>query len=198
MALSFTPQQLDLIHAPVTGCTLLQGPAGAGKTSAAAARLQQMLQVGIPAEQILVLVPQRTLAVPYFAAIRQPDLPAGGEVTIQTLGGLAQRMLDLFWPLVAGAAGFAHPDQPPVFLTMETAQYFLARIVNPLLDQGYFDSIAIDRNRLLGQIIDNLNKAAGVGFPHTTLSERLKSAWVGEPAQMRAYDEAQECAIRLP
>jgi len=195
MALSFTQQQNDLIHAPAAGCTLLQGPAGTGKTNASAARLQQMLLSGIPAEQILVLVPQRTLSAPYFAASRQPDLPPGGEVTIQTLGGLAQRMLDLFWPLVAGAAGFAHPDQPPVFLTMETAQYFLARIVNPLLEKGYFDSIAIDRNRLLGQIIDNLNKAAGVGFLHTSLAERLKAAWIGEPSQVRAYDEAQECAI---
>ena len=113
MALSFTQQQNDLIHAPAVGRTLLQGPAGFGKTSTAAARLQQMLQSGIPAEQILVLVPQRTLAAPYFAASRQPDLPPGGEVTIQTLGGLAQRMLDLFWPLVAGAAGFCPSRSTP-------------------------------------------------------------------------------------
>lgn len=197
MSLLFTPQQHDLIHAPASGHFMLQGPAGTGKTSAAAARLDHLLRNGYPADQILVLVPQRTLASPYFSIIRQPDLPPGGEVTIQTLGGLAQRMLELFWPLVAKNAGFSYPDRPPVFLTMETAQYFLARIVTPLLDQGYFDSISIDRNRLLGQIIDNLNKAAGVGFPHTAFADRLKSAWVGEPAQIRAYDEAQECALRF-
>lgn len=197
MTLTFTPGQLNLIQAPFTGSTLLQGPAGAGKTTAAAERLAFMLRSGIPAEQILVLVPQRSLAAPYFTAIRQPDLSPGGEVTIQTVGGLAQRMVDLFWPLIAGPAGFAHPEEPPVFLTMETAQYFLARIVDPLLDQGYFDSVSIDRNRLLGQIIDNLNKAAAAGFPHTTLAQRLKAAWIGEPAQVRAYDEAQECANRF-
>ena len=197
MALPFTPQQLAFIQSPAAGRTLLQGPAGAGKTSAAAARLEFLLRNGLPAEQILILVPQRTLAAPYYSAAHLADLPPGGEVTIQTLGGLAQRMVDLFWPLVAETAGFARPDQPPVFLTMETAQYFMARIVTPLLEQGYFDGIAIDRNRLFGQIIDNLNKAAGVGFPYTSLAERLKAAWIGEPAQVRAYEEAQDCAMRF-
>ena len=32
-------------------------------------------------------------------------------------------MLDLFWPLAAEAASFAHPEQPPVFLTLETAHH---------------------------------------------------------------------------
>ena len=114
-----------------------------------------------------------------------------------TLGGLAQRMVELFWPLVAAEAGFARPDRPPVFLTLETAQYFMARLVGPLLDEGYFDSISIDRNRLYSQILDNLNKAAVVGFPPPRSAPRLKAAWLGEPAQLRVYDEAQECADRF-
>ena len=48
-----------------------------------------------------------------------------------------QRMVDLFWPLVADKAGFAHPNRPPTFLTLETAQYSMARLVRPLLDEGY-------------------------------------------------------------
>lgn len=157
-------------------------------------RLLHLLDSGIPAENILILVPQRTLALPYFEALRQPDFPAGGTANIVTLGGLGQRLVEMFWPMVAQLAGFAHPKLPPTFLTLETAQYFLARLVKPLLDQGYFESVHLDRNRLLSQVLDNLNKAAGVGFPYTSLAELLKGAWVGEPVQFHIYEQAQECA----
>jgi len=102
--------------------------------------------------------------------------------------------VDLFWPIAAEAAGFANPDQPPVFLTLETAQYYMAYLVRPLLDEGYFESVTIDRNRLYSQIIDNLNKAAVIGFPHTEIGPRLDSSYFGDPGQRRVYADAQECA----
>jgi hypothetical protein len=102
----------------------------------------------------------------------------------------------LFWPLVAEEAGFARPDWPPTFLTLETAQYYMAYLLRPLLDEeDLFDSVTIDRNRLYSQIIDNLNKAAVVGFPHTEIGGRLKSAWGGDPGQARIYEDAQACAL---
>jgi hypothetical protein len=175
----------------------LEGPAGCGKTTAAVARLLRLLDSGVPGDSILVVVPQRTLATPYYDALRRASIPAGGQVTVLTIGGLAQRTVDLFWPLVAEDAGFAHPDEPPTFLTLETAQYYMARVVRPLLDQGYFETITIDRNRLYSQIVDNLNKAAVVGFPHTEIGARLKAAWSGEQSQQHIYDEAQACASRF-
>ncbi|MCX6033123.1 MAG: hypothetical protein NT169_28040, partial [Chloroflexi bacterium] len=75
--------------------------------------------------------------------------------------------------------------------------YYMARLVGPLLDAGYFDSISIERNRLYSQLLDNLNKAAVVGFPIDEIAGRLKGAWLGESAQARVYDEAQECAARF-
>jgi hypothetical protein len=65
------------------------------------------------------------------------------------------------------------------------------------LDEGYFESVTIDRNRLYSQILDNLNKAALIGFAHTQIGERLDSAYFGEPAQRRVYADAQECANRF-
>lgn len=173
----------------------LAGPAGTGKTTAAQQRLLDMLQSGIPGEEILILVPQRTLGLPYQQSLFNPGLPAGSQPTVVTLGGLAQRMAALFWPIIAGQAGFAQPNRPPVFLTLETAQYFMARTVQPLLEKGYFESITIDRNRLYSQVIDNLNKAASVGFSPESISEKLKSAWGGKPGQELVYDQAQDCAI---
>jgi hypothetical protein len=175
----------------------LEGPAGSGKTTAAVARLLHLLESGVPGDSVLVIVPQRTLATPYYDALRRASVPAGGQVTILTVGGLAQRTVDLFWPLVVEDAGFGHPEDGPTFLTLETAQYYMARIVRPLLDQGYFESIVIDRNRLYSQIIDNLNKAAVVGFPHAEIGARLKAAWSGEESQRRVYDETQACATRF-
>ena len=197
MPFTLSDHQRALIERSFEHRLFLEGPAGTGKTTAAVGWLLHLLASGVPARSILVLVPQRTLATPYYEALRRPTVDAGGLATISTVGGLAQRMVDLFWPLVAEEAGFAHPDHPPTFLTLETAQYTMARLVRPLLDQGYFDSVVIDRNRLYSQVLDNLNKAAVVGFPYTQIGERLKAAWAGEQSQARIYDEAQACAIRF-
>jgi hypothetical protein len=175
----------------------LSGPAGAGKTTVGVERMRFLLDNGTRADSILVLTPQRTLQEPYLASFHGPGTAPGSEVTFATLGGLARRMVELFWPLAAEAAGFAHPDLPPTFLTLETAQYYMAYLVRPLLDEGYFESVTIDRNRLYSQIIDNLNKAAAIGFPHTEIGARLDSAWFGDPAQRRVYADAQECANRF-
>lgn len=192
-----TPQQEEIITMPTAGSCFLEGPAGTGKTTTAVQRLLHMIHSGIPTESILIVVPQRTLGAPYSHLLRQPELPAGGMANVVTLGGLGQRLIDLFWPMVASAAGFARSDRPPTFLTLETAQYYMARLVEPLFEEGYFDSVKIDRNRLYSQIIDNLNKAASVGFDHATFAERLQSAWIGDPVQLRVYAEAQEVANRF-
>lgn len=182
----------------------LEGPAGAGKTTLGVERLLFLLEHGVRAETVLVLTPQRTLHEPYRAALQgqsswwgNRQAPPGGEVALATIGILARRMIELFWPLVNEIAGFAHPEHPPVFLTIETAQYHMARVVRPLLEAGYFESLTIDRNRLYVQILDNLNKAATVGFPHTEIGARLDAAWFGDPAQRRIYADAQECANRF-
>jgi hypothetical protein len=190
-----SPHQREVVELSFQTKVFLEGPAGTGKTSAGVGRLLHLLASGIPTDSFLILVPQRTLGMPYIQAIMKPDLPAGGIVNVLTLAGLAQRMIELFWPLAAEPAGFARPEGQPVFLTLETAQYTMARIVRPLFTQGYFETITIERNRLYSQILDNLNKAALVGFPHTEIGRRLKAAWKGEISQARVYDDAQECAI---
>ncbi|TLN20200.1 hypothetical protein FDZ74_05655, partial [bacterium] len=149
--LPFSTAQQAVIQRESVGRLFIEGPAGSGKTSAAVAWLERLLRSGIPGDQILVLTPQRTLAQPYEAAVEHPDLPSGGLATILTLNGLAQRVVNLFWPIVSREAGFSHPENPPVFLTAETAQFYMARVVEPLLEEGYFSGVTIDRNRLNSQ-----------------------------------------------
>jgi hypothetical protein len=192
-----TPDQLKIINAPLKTKLFLSGAAGTGKSTTGVERLKFLLANKIPGNSILILTPQRTLQEPYLEIIHSPGTLAGGEATPATLGGLARRMCDLFWPLVAESTGFAYPEKPPTFLTLETSQYYMAHIVRPLIDQGYFESVTIDRNRLYSQILDNLNKSAAVGFSFTEIGVRLDSAWYGDPAQRRVYADAQDCATRF-
>ena len=174
-------EQGEILQQDFNTRIFVEGPAGCGKTTIGVNWLLNLIHTGIPADQILIIAPQRTLAFPYYQTLLSPDLPAGGSPTIATIGGLAQRTIDIFWPAVARLAGFGKPDQPPVFLTLETAQYYMARLVTPILEKGYFDAVDIDRNRLFSQILDNLNKAAAIGFPHTEFGERLQKAWLENP-----------------
>ena len=193
--ISFSLPQRQIIESPLDSRLFVSGTAGTGKTTAGVERIRYLLAKGIPADSILLLTPQRTLQEPYLDLLESPERIAGGEVTSATVGGLARRMCDLFWSLAAQEGGFKNPDHPPVFLTLETAQYFMAHLVRPLIEEkGYFDSVTISRNRLYSQIIDNLNKAAIIGIPHTEIGTRLDSAWFGDPAQRRIYADAQECA----
>lgn len=187
-----TPEQQTLVDSSPAKL-FLRGPAGSGKTTVGVGRALRLLRSGLPAETLLILTPQRSLQTPYEEAILQSGF-SGGQVTFATVGGLARRMCDLFWPLASEAVGFANPDQPPIFLTLETAQYYMAHLVRSKLDEGYFASVTIDRNRLYSQIIDNLNKAALVGFPHTEIAMRLAAAENGDPEQRRIHADAQACA----
>ena len=193
MDIPLTPTQRALADSPADSKIFLHGRAGAGKTTAGVERALHLLTSGLPAASILVLTPQRTLQTPYEERILAAGY-AGGQVTFATIGGLARRMCDLFWPLIGERAGFKNPDQPPVFLTLETAQYYMAHLVRPKLDEGFFESVTIDRNRLYSQVLDNLNKSAIVGFDYRQIADRLSAAWTGDPAQRRVHADAQACA----
>lgn len=195
--MTLTQDQSDLINAPINSSLLLTGSAGTGKTTAASLRVQKMVEMGIPGESIMVLVPQRSLASQYYKQVLSSEFPPGGQPVILTFNGLAQRMITLFWPLIADAGGFKSAKKPFKFLTIETAQYHLAELVEPLRAQGYFESLTIDPNRLYSQILDNLNKSAIVGFHPSEIADRLTRAWIGKPAQANIYQQAQDCALKF-
>lgn len=195
--MELTEQQNQIIHAPLFGPVALTGPAGSGKTTAACERLLYLVNSGVAPQSILVLVPQRSLGLPYRNLINSANFPPGGEPAVLTIGGLAQRSLSLFWPLISANAGFKNPSKPPQFLTLETSQYYLAQIITPLLEKGYFESITIDPNRIFSQVLDNLNKSAVVGFDPGEIAARLKSAWSGVARQAIVYDQVQDCALRF-
>lgn len=186
-------QQVEVIQKPVKCSIFLEGPAGTGKTTTAVERLLFLMEQGVPGDSILVLIPQRTLGNPYWDAVQHPGVMAGGEVSIVTIAGIARRMIDLFWPEIAEKAGFISKGKNPTFLTMETAQYFLSKIIKPFFKEGLFDSVTLERNRLYSQILDNLNKSALVGFDNTEIGSILEAAWSGDPGQVNVYKDVQKC-----
>lgn len=155
----------------------LSGPFGAGKTTAALAHLQQLLrQERVRGDDILVLLPQRSLATPYHEALRSAILPPGPTVRVTTFASLAQQAVELYWPLLAPTAGFADPSREPTFLTLETSQYYMAPLVDAADEAGAFDGVRVERVRVVSQVLDNLNKAALQGLSIDDAYARLELA----------------------
>lgn len=191
--IKLSPGQKEFIGLPLKGSIFLDGPAGCGKTTAAVARLDRILG-NFRGDQVLILVPQRSLGAPYHEFLQANLSIQGGLPHILTLGGLARRMVDLFWPVIAEEAGFSSNAGQPQLLSTETAQYCMERVIEPFLDQGFFRSVTIEKNRLYSQLLDNLNKSAVVGFPVSELAQRLKHTSALTPELSIAYDQVQTCA----
>jgi len=192
-------QNDNLVTMPIqSGQTcFLSGPAGVGKTAVLAARLAYLLEQGVPAYSVLVLLPDRPAREQLRRTLQGIALGPYGNLSLHTFYSLAQRMVALFWPLVARSAGFAHPEKPPVFMTYELAQHHMRRIVTPLLEQGYFEGLHLHPQRLVSQLLDNLNKAALNGYPIEQVVVRLTSTWSGPPERLIAFEQAQECILRF-
>ena len=163
----------------------LEGPFGAGKTTLAIRRLTWLLQQErVLGSDILVLTPQRTLGRPYYSALRSAEIPAGPPVQVTTVASLARRSVELYWPLLSQPAGFADPSREPVFLNLETSQYHMGPLVDAAFAAGAFQGIRVERNRVISQVLDNLNKAALNGFSIDDAYARLETA--APPGEQRA------------
>lgn len=197
-AMKFTAVQSAIIESSPEGRVFLRGMAGVGKSTTGVARLRHLLEIGIPGQAILVLVPQRRLARPYLDVIRSPHGPqgcGGTEVTVATLGTLARRMVNLYWPLITDRMSNAFPNRRPKFLSLEMVQYLMFKLLEPEVERkDYFNSVTITRPRLFSQIADNLNKSAVVGFPHTSIAARLKAAFPEDQERQHIFEDAQACA----
>lgn len=175
----------------------LSGPFGTGKTSAALARIRWLLgQERTRGDDILVLVPQRSLGRPYSEALRGPEIPPGPPVRVTTYAGLARAAAELYWPLVAPQAGFSDPRKEPTFLNLETSQYHMQRFVQAAFERGEFDAIRLEPGRVVSQVLDNLNKASLHGFSIEEAYQRLELS-VPPGEQMAARLNVLHSAARI-
>jgi DNA helicase IV len=68
----FSEGQIKVIERPIQGNFFLEGLAGSGKTTVGVERMLHLMAQGVRGDTILLLAPQRTLAAPYYEALRHP------------------------------------------------------------------------------------------------------------------------------
>ena len=183
--IQLTPQQQAL--ATNSGRLFLEGAAGTGKTTVAIGRLLHLIESGVPASEILVLVPQRVLALPYHHALRSAELPPGGEVTISTMSGITLNMIELFWPLIAKNAGFS-ADVPPTFLSLETCHFYAyapSKLEYPII------RFAMEIKRQLDVLDKRLAQSEYLGGPDYTIADIAVWPWYGALAKGLVYDAGE-------
>ncbi len=180
---------------PLSGTIFLEGPAGCGKTTEAADYLRRLLDSNIAPERILVVVPQRTLGRKYQEAAYKSK-HVGSVVETTTLSGIAYHAISRYWPLLATSAGFADPTREPTFLTIETAQYYMARFADPAILAGDFSGVSISPARVISQTFDNLNKSALLNQSVADVTAQLIGAWGVERHSSRpaVYDASRHLA----
>lgn len=171
----------------------LTGQPGTGKTTRLTGRMVALVEAGVRPDRILALLPQQAAARRLRAALAAARGNTRGEPAISTIYGLAQQHVALFFPLIAEQAGFAVPGREPVFLTVESAQYFLNLALQP--ERAAFDDLKLHRPRVVSQLLDNLNKSAEAGFGLNEIASRLQSAWTGEQRRSLAYRAAENVAL---
>lgn len=162
-------------------------------TQVLAERLLSLIRAGVPGYSILVLTPEHRRSRVYERLCQAPELGPFASVQVQTFYGLAHQMVHLFWPWVAETLALPQPQRPAVYLTYETAQYTMAETLAPYLEQGVFADLNLRPQRLVSQLLDNLNKAAVNAYPLEQVEARLRAAWTGERHRLQDYHQAQQC-----
>lgn len=190
--LDITPIQRQA--AAASGTSYLYGPAGTGKTTALHQRLLQLLRAGEPAYTVLVMVAEPEHRSAFFDAVHSSGLGPYAELNITNYTRLAQRMVALFWPLVARDAGFERPYVPPTFLSYDQAQVLMWRVVTPLLAQGAFANLRLRPQQIVSQLLDTLNRAALNALSLEEAISRQTRTWVGEPERRFHLDDAATAA----
>jgi hypothetical protein len=155
----------------------LEGMAGSGKTTYAVQHLLAWLAQGVDPSRVLIIVPQAPMARPYQLALHNAAY-SGGAPIITTFAGFARQAVGAYWTEIAGLLG-ADPSREPIFLNIETAQYFMARFAMPRIAEGEFalGEMRVAAPRIISQVLDNLTRAALLNEPLERIPERLSKAW---------------------
>ena len=161
---SLNIDQERILNIPLNRSIFLEGEAGTGKTTFAIARLEQLLS-NFPGHQILVLVPQRSLGKPYIE-LHQPAITVFWFFTFN---------MDSRRPYASNGrfilachlqrSRFFKSNSPSSIPFNRNCPILHGKGDNSIFGTGFFPILVLSRNRLYGQILDDLNKSAIIRFP---------------------------------
>lgn len=184
-----TPLQRQIIEAPLDARISLTGYAGCGKSTAAALRARYILEHDIQWPELMIFTPGRA----YSAAYEDIISADGIQPAVTSCNSFTQRCLKLFWPIISDKAGTGHPNEYPMFLTIESAQIIMAKLIRERMDDGYFSALASSQSRVFNQVLVGMHKCAAAEIPYEKYAETLSGTWGGDPALLPVFQQALEC-----
>lgn len=186
-----TDQQKELVTEPENARIFLSGIAGSGKTTAVALRILYIMDHTAAWPTIMVLTPDQSTMKPYQSLISKEGL----RPRVSSFYAFAKRSVTLFWPMIAEKAGFGKPDKSPIFLTIESAQILMAKLIKPKIENGFFNALRYTPSRIYNQILVSLNKCASAEIPYNDYTQLMKESWSGDSGLLSVFDQAQESGL---
>ncbi len=123
-------------------------------------RLRRGWNAGLDGERVLVLVPDRREARRLNEAIGPPPVGSVGRLRAMSYHSFAQDLIKRWWPLVAER--FSVSAASPEFLPFNLAQF--ACLNEYRLDPGNLQRLTIREQRLIVQLLSNMNLSAANGL----------------------------------
>ncbi|CAN5142920.1 hypothetical protein BH23CHL1_BH23CHL1_15660 [soil metagenome] len=123
-------------------------------------RLRRGWQRGLDGERVLVLVPDRREARRLTDAIGPPPDGAIGRLRAMSYHSFAQDLIKRWWPLVAQQ--FSITAATPEFLPFNLTQF--ACLNEYRLEPGHLQRLTIREQRLIVQLLSNMNLSAANGL----------------------------------
>ncbi|MFT5193561.1 MAG: hypothetical protein ACI9EW_002091 [Cellvibrionaceae bacterium] len=193
--MSLTEKQLAVVNLDPGRRIYLTGIAGSGKTTVIEERFRVLLEMGEPADSILVLVGDSAHRERFQAVADQSSQPALIDLTITTFYGFARDAVAFFWPVIAQSAGFHNLFRPPLVLTYDMAQTMMWQIIDPMLKDGYFADLRLRPQQIVSQLLDNMVRAAFNGLSISEAIEKQRVSWGGDPEHRRQLKDAETAAL---
>ena len=192
-----SPAQLRVVGAG-SARWVVTGAPRSGKSTALVERVRGLWSAGTAGDRMLLLTPDRRSARRLNRLLGEPPGDAVGRVAAMSYHSFAQDLIRRWWPLVMEQLGIQ--ASTPEFLPFNLAQF--ACLNEYRADPGNLRRLTIREQRLIVQVLSNMNLSAGNGLTLAEGWERVAFG-LGVPAGdpviqdgLRLTQRFRECCLR--